>query len=151
MISPKGQAFKKDTPGPLVTFRKRAWKLGHKADTLTALSPRRSSCPKLPGSPREIRLGWSHLQSHEWPRVRQDDLASFQKMQTPRFGVNLHFMSAGPALGETLAVSRWLRPGLTEANSVSRDSARQRSRGSEPLILSQRGDKGGFAVTSQKQ
>lgn len=60
-------------------------------------------------------------------------------------------MSAGPALGETLAVSRWLRPGLTEANSVSRDSARQRSRGSEPLILSQRGDKGGFAVTSQRQ
>lgn len=87
MISPKGQAFEKDAPGPLVTFRKRAWKLGHKADILTALSPAEAHAPKLPGSPREIRLGRSHVQSHEWPRVHQDDLASFQKMQTPRFGV----------------------------------------------------------------
>lgn len=80
MISPNGQAFEKDALGPQVTFRKRAWKLGHKADILATLSsPPEAHAPKLPESPREIRLAW--------PRMRQNDLASFQNMQMPRFGV----------------------------------------------------------------
>lgn len=46
MISPNGQAFEKDALGPRVTFRKRAWKLGHKADILATLSSPQKLVPQ---------------------------------------------------------------------------------------------------------
>lgn len=94
---------------------------------LATLSSVKAPAPDLSGSPREIIWGRSHLHSHRWPKAgvltpegASEDLASFQKMQSPKFGVEpALFRRCGECRAHprrSLAATWWLRLGVAEAD-----------------------------------